>query len=385
MIILAVIAATGVAISVAYYVAASFAAFRFALRAASPVPPLPKIVPRAAIMKPLRGGSDRLESNIASFLEVDYPRTEFIFGVGSYEDRAIEVPAMLKPQYCFAPISIVVGEEPVCANRKVAKLIRMAAKAERADLFVISDADISVERDYLRRIAGELYSDDSIGVVTCLYRARPHEGISSRLEALSINPDFAPMVMLSAIIEPIRYALGATMAIRRPALDAIGGFRAIKDLLADDFFLGRLATDKGWKVRLSSSLVTLVPDERSFKDFWNRQIRWARTYRTTRPASVATIVTHGPFWAIFLMLAMGLRPVSVEIFLGVLTLRLAMAAFLLRYVLKLPELTREAWLVPVKDLFMTGVWFASLVSNHVMWRGRRLKILADGRIQEVSG
>ena len=145
---------------------------------------------------------------------------------------------MLKPQYRFAPISIVVGEEPVCANRKVAKLIRMAAKAERADLFVISDADISVERDYLRRIAGELYSDDSIGVVTCLYRARPHEGISSRLEALSINTDFAPMVMLSAIIEPIRYALGATMAIRRAALETIGGFRAIKDMLADDFFLG---------------------------------------------------------------------------------------------------------------------------------------------------
>jgi ceramide glucosyltransferase len=385
MIVLAVIAAIGVAISVSYYVAASLAALRFAMRAASPVPPLPKITPRAAIMKPLRGVSDRLESNLISFLEVDYPRSEFIFGVSGYEDAALEVAAMLKPQYRFAPISIVVGEEPVCANRKVAKLIRMAAKAERADLLVISDADISVERDYLRRIAGELYSDDSVGVVTCLYRARPHEGISSRLEALSINTDFAPMVMLSAIIEPIRYALGATMAIRRSALESIGGFRAIKDMLADDFFLGRLATDHGWKVRLSSSLVTLVPDERSFKNFWNRQIRWARTYRTTRPASVATIVTHGPFWAILLMIAMGLHPLSIGIFFGVLGLRLGMAALLLRYVLKLPELTREAWLVPVKDLFMTGVWFASLVSNQVMWRGRRLKILADGRIQEVSG
>ena len=175
------------------------------------------------------------------------------------------------------------------------------------------------------------------------------------------------------------------MAIRRSALEEIGGFRAIKDLLADDFFLGRLATEKGWKVGLSSSLVTLVPDERSFADFWNRQLRWARTYRTTRPASIATIVTHGPFWAILLMLGMRLHPLSIAIFLGVSAMRLAMAAFLLRYVLKLPELTREAWLVPIKDLFMTGVWFASLVSNEVKWRGRRLKILADGRIQEVVG
>jgi ceramide glucosyltransferase len=385
MIVLIIVAAIGITISVGYYIAASFAATRFALRAASPVPPLPKIAPRAAIMKPLRGVTDGLAANLMSFFEVDYPRAEYVFGIASYEDPAVEVAAMLKPQYRFAPVGIVVGEEPVCANRKVAKLIRMAAKAERADVFVISDADISVERDYLRRIIGELYADDSVGVVTCLYRARPHNSISSRLEALSINTDFAPMVMLSAIIEPVRYALGATMAIRRSALEDIGGFRAIKDLLADDFFLGSLAADQGWKVRLSSSLVTLVPDERSFADFWNRQLRWARTYRTTRPASIATIVTHGPFWAILLMLGMRLHPLSIAIFLGVIVMRLAMAALLLRYVLKLPELTRETWLVPIKDLFMTGVWFASLVSNEVKWRGRRLKILADGRIQEVVG
>jgi len=381
---LVAVATIGVTVSVSYYIAASLAAMRFALRASLPVPPLPKIVPRAAIMKPLRGVSEGLAANLMTFFEVDYPRTDYVFGVASYEDPAVEVAAMLKPQYRFAPVGIVVGEEPVCANRKVAKLIRMAGKAERADVFVISDADISVERDYLQRIIGELYSTDNIGVVTCLYRARPHTGISSRLEALSINTDFAPMVMLSAIIEPIRYALGATMAIRRSALEEIGGFPAIKDVLADDFFLGRMAADKGWKVRLSSSLVTLVPDERSFADFWDRQLRWARTYRTTRPASIATIVTHGPFWAILLMLGTGLHLWSAGIFLGVIGLRLSMAALLLRYVLKLPELTREAWLVPIKDLFMTGVWFASLVSNEVKWRGRRLKILADGRIQVLG-
>ena len=100
---------------------------------------------------------------------------------------------------------------------------------------------------------------------------------------------------------------------------------------------------------------------------------------------MATIVTHGPFWAILLMIGMGLHPWSIAIFLGLIGMRLGMAALLLRYVLKLPELTREAWLVPIKDLFMTGVWFASLVSNEVKWRGRRLRILADGRIQEVIG
>ncbi|MGA2411251.1 MAG: glycosyltransferase, partial [Candidatus Binataceae bacterium] len=208
---LAVIAAIGVTIAVTYYIAASLAGLRFALRSASPTHPLPKIAPRVAIMKPLRGLTEGLAQNLISFFELDYPRTQYVFGVANYEDRAVEVPAMLKSQYRFAPVSLVIGEEPVCANRKVAKLIRMAAKAERADVFVISDADISVERDHLQRVIGDLYSDDTIGVVTCLYRARRHKSISSRLEALSINTDFAPMVMISEVIEPIRYALGATI------------------------------------------------------------------------------------------------------------------------------------------------------------------------------
>ena len=69
----------------------------------------------------------------------------------------------------------------------------------------------------------------------------PGGPFASRLEALAVNTDFTPMVMLSAAVEPVRYALGATIAIKRAALEQIGGFRAIKDYLADDFHLGKLA------------------------------------------------------------------------------------------------------------------------------------------------
>ncbi|HTT77271.1 MAG TPA: hypothetical protein VMF50_14990, partial [Candidatus Binataceae bacterium] len=69
---LVAVATIGVTVSVSYYIAASLAAMRFALRASSPVPPLPKIVPRAAIMKPLRGVSEGLAANLMTFFEVDY-------------------------------------------------------------------------------------------------------------------------------------------------------------------------------------------------------------------------------------------------------------------------------------------------------------------------
>ena len=383
--IIADLAAACVAISLGYYVAASIAALRFAMRASSPAPPLPASVPRVAILKPLHGLTQSLRDQIVSYFKLDYPRVDYYFGVADAADRAAEVPVELHELYPQRPMELVVGGEPGCANRKVAKLIKMGDLAGNADLFVMSDADIAVDSDHLRRLVGELAANDKLGVVSCLYRARPGGPLASRREALAVNTDFTPMVMLSAAIEPVRFALGATVAIKRPAFDAIGGFRALKDMLADDYYIGKLAADRGWGAALSSSIVTTVTHEQTFADFWNHQLRWARTYRKTRPLSLATILIHGPFWALVLVVASGASAFAIKALILVLIARLAMATLMLRNILRLPELTRDVWLVPFKDLCMTGIWCASLLSNKVQWAGRTLEILADGTLREVDG
>jgi ceramide glucosyltransferase len=380
---LAIVAALGVAASLLYYLVAAIIALRFARRSREPAPPLPKIPPRVAVLKPLNGRRNSLVANLTSYLEADYPRIEYYFAVSSYEDPATEVPVSLRAHYQFKPITLLVGKPPD-ANRKVGKLIRMAERAARAEIFVLSDADIAVSRDHLRRVVGELSANEKTGVVTCLYRARPVGSFASRLEALCVNTDFAPQVMLSAAIEPTRYALGATIAIKREALAAIGGFERLKDLLADDYYLGKLVSDAGYDVKLSSSIVTTTCEESSFADFWDHQLRWARTYRTTRPASLATILVHGPFWALLFLVASGFSRLALGTLLVVIAARIMMARLMIRRVLELPELGRDAWLAPLKDLVLTAIWFASLASNEVRWSGRRLRILRGGAMREVT-
>lgn len=374
-----------VATSIAYYVAASLAAMRFALRASAPAQALPENTPRVAILKPLHGVTQSLRDQIASYFKLDYPRIDYYFGISTGDDGAAQIPVEVHQDYPQRPMEIVVGIEPGCANRKVAKLIKMSDLAQDADLFVMSDADIAVDRDHLRRLVGELAADENLGVVSCIYRAHSSGSFASRLEALAVNTDFAPMVMLSAAIEPVRFALGATIAIKRATLDAIGGFRAIKDKLADDYYIGKLAADCGWGVELSRSIVITVAHERTFADFWNHQLRWARTYRTTRPLSLATILIHGLFWALILLIASGASGFAIKALAVVLIARLAMATLILRSVLRVPGWGRDLWLVPLKDLCMSGIWFASLLSNKVQWAGRRLEILGDGTLREVDG
>lgn len=212
--------AAAVCVSMFYYAAATIAAVRFARRSTSPLPPLPKVPPRVTVLKPLHGSSNSLAANLVSFLEIAYPRVDFYFGVENYEDTAAEVPVALRQRYQYANITLVIGEEPDCSNRKIAKLVKMADRAEKAEVFVLSDADVSVDRDYLKRIVGELIADEKTGIVTCAYRARSGGSFASRLEALYVNTDFLPQILFAEMIEPMHYALGATIAIKRPVLEA---------------------------------------------------------------------------------------------------------------------------------------------------------------------
>lgn len=383
MTLLAAFSAACCILSLVYYVAATVIGMRFVRRASSPLAPLPKITPRVAVLKPLHGSHKSLPENLASYLELDYSKVEFVFGVSDYEDEAAAVVVALKPQYPFRQTTLVVGEKRGCTNRKIAKLIGMAERAPRAEIVLLSDADVSVERDHLKRIVSELDSDRRLGIMTCLYRAKSGGGLASRLGALFVNTDFLPLIMISKSIEPLRYSLGATVAIKREALDSIGGFKTLKDMLADDYYLGKLVNDHGYKIGLSSSIVTIGNDERNLTEFWNHQLRWARTYHTTRPISLATIVLHGPFWASLLLALAPCNKLAAGLFAAVIAARIITSRLMISKVLALPEQRHDAWLAPVKDLIMTAVWGASLFGNEVHWGGRRLRIQPDGTMQEV--
>src|SRR5260370_33789933 len=96
MTIFVILPAAAVAVSLFYYLAATVAAIKFAARASAPPPPIPKIPPRVAVLKPLHGTSNSLAANVVSFLEVAYPRLEYFCAVADYDDPAAGSPVALR-------------------------------------------------------------------------------------------------------------------------------------------------------------------------------------------------------------------------------------------------------------------------------------------------
>ena len=262
--------------------------------------------PRVTVLKPLHGGEPRLEENLESFFRQQYANFEIIFGCRSQDDPAVEVVRRLRERYPLVSATLVFSGEPRWPSAKVWSLEKMISRAT-GEVLVISDSDILVEENFLRRIITS-FADPKVGLVTCLYRGIPAPGLWSSLEALGMSVEMPSGVLTAKMLEGMRFSLGAVMAVRREALVKIGGIRCAAEYYSDDFVLGARVADEGYLVVLSTVRVGHVLAESGMTRSLGGQLRWMQSTRYSRPwGHLGTGLTFGtPFGLLGLAMGFGM-------------------------------------------------------------------------------
>ena len=359
-------------IALAYYLLSVYAAWRLF----RPSPVGLAACPAVSILKPLKGATPDLYEHLASFCRIEYPVFQLLFGVRDPRDPAIAVVRRLQRDFPECDIGLVVNPEVIGSNYKVSTLHALSQRATY-DIFVVSDSDVRVAPDYLRRIIPPL-GGPQVGVVTCPYRSATRQPLPALLESVLINTAFMPSVVLASQVEKTAYAFGATMAVTRPCVEAIGGFAALADYLADDYYLGNLAARAGYQVRILPYVVETYPDVDSLRGLFHHQLRWARTQRLCRPVGYAGMgVTYGTVWAGLGLVSGWATPLAV---LAVLTLavRCVSATLLGRYFLGVKLTLATFGFVLITDLLSFGIWVWSLSGNTVRWGAHTFRVRRDG-------
>jgi ceramide glucosyltransferase len=350
-----------------YYLLALAAALRWR-RSIPPAAALPPI----SILKPVRGRDPRFREAIRSHAEQDYPAFEMIFAVHDPADPALEDVRRLQSEFPGVPIRVLVSSRRA-PNGKVALLADMAAEA-RHPVLLASDSDIRVPQGYLRTVAAALAAP-GVGVATCLYRAASGSP-AARWEAIGIATEFAPSVLVARLIGVVEFALGSTMAFRADVLRKAGGFEAIQDYLADDYQLGRRIAAAGHRVAFAPVVVETDLGAQTWAGAWRHQLRWSRTIRVSRPGGyLGYAVTHATLWGL-LAAAAG----AWQLGAAVVGLRIAAGLAVGTGVLGDRGLLWQWPLIPLRDLWGFAVWLAGLGGSTVEWRGERLRLRRDGRI-----
>lgn len=363
-----------VAGSTVFCILAALAARRYR-RDALPVPPLSATPPPVSILKPLAGADEGLADNLRSFFAQDYPgEFEVLFAMRTPDDPAARIAEAVRAEFPQIPSRLLFVGEPPYPNAKVWSLEHLT-RAARFDLLVMADSDIRVTPTFLRSVVAEFEHDPQLAVTTCPYRAVPGDSIWSALEAMMMNTEFLAGILTARMLEGMRFAVGPTIVARRAAIDAIGGWPALKDYLAEDFVLGQRAAEKGLGVGLSGYVIEHRIGAQPFAANARHRLRWCRSTRRSRPAGYAgQLFTYALPW---MLLALPWSLLALPVWIWS---KLEAAAFTLH-----DPLCRRYWYaVPAAELASFFFWLGGFFGRTIRWRERTYYLHADGRFERLG-
>ncbi len=358
------------------YAAAQIVGMR-RFRGRSQSPSRAKLLP-ITLLKPLHGDEPQLYENLRSFCEQVYPQYQVIFGARDIRDPALEIARRLVAEFPDVDLCVVAGEPaPPAANPKIENLHGMIGKA-KYDLLVVVDSDIRVGTTYLAAVSAA-FDDPNVGAATCLYGGVPVAGIAPQLGAAIVNDHFMPSVLVAMMIEPLTYCFGATMAVRREVLDRIGGLAALGDRIGDDFMLGELVSEAGFRVALCPYAVRMTVADPDLHALWLHHLRWQRTVLAARPRGFAgSLVTYVLPLAVLSALLSRSPAVSGGLLAAAATLRAIVHEEARKTFAS--ETHVSPWLIPAADTFAFATWVASFFGPDVTWRGERFALGPGGRL-----
>jgi ceramide glucosyltransferase len=325
-----------------------------------------------SILKPLCGVDDELERNLRCFAELDYPRYELVLGVKDSSDPAYAV-ALKATRRWPGRVRLVLQGGTAGANPKVNQLIGLA-EAARHDLLVVSDSNVRVDRDYLREIASHL-ADPQVGLVTHPVAALGERRLGSLLDSLHLSANIGPGMIGAKRIAGKDFVVGKSMALRRADLDRLGGFYAVRDVLAEDYVLGRRITELGKRVVFARRPVYNITVGRSLADFYRRYARWGVLHR--KGVGSATYLLEPLLNPLpFALLALALHPSGAVLLAAtsMVGLRITIDGAAGSWLRGVPYRARALLFVPLRDLVLLAAWFHGLCHDHVEWRSNRLLV-----------
>jgi len=335
--------------------------------------------PAVSVLKPVHGLEAQLRENIESFFRQDYPSFEILLAADEEDDAALQVVREVSARYPQVPCRILVTGKPPWPNPPAYCFYRMSEVAVHG-ILVTSDSDVEVAPDYLREVVTPML-DSKVGMVTCVYRGKNAAGFWSGLTAIGMSVEMTAGVLVANLLEGMKFGLGPTIAVKKEAVEKIGGYEVLGEYFANDFMIGNLIDKAGYQVVLSHHVIDHVVNQKTLGKVWENQLRWAKSTRYSRPWGHlgSGLIFAIPYGLLGLLAGLALgQPVLGGTFLTVAILNRVIESWLIGWgVVRDPVALKQFWMYPLRDLLGFAVWVASYTGASSVWRDSKYELRGD--------
>lgn len=347
--------------------------------------------PPVSLVQPLCGIDNYAADTLRSTFELDYPRYEVLFCVADATDPVVPLVKGLIAAFPMVDARLLIGHHRVSANPKLNNVVKGWRDASH-DWIVIADSNVLMPRDYIQRLFASWRAD--IGLVASPPIGSHPRGFWAEVECAFLNTYQARW---QYIVDAFGkgFAQGKTMLWRRTDLDRAGGIEALGKEVAEDAAATKIVRGAGLKVSLVDRPLAQPLGQRSAREVWNRQLRWARLRRASFlmyflpeilsggvPPMICAAILAQPFgWPVLLSIPMfALFWYGSEMVLAA-ACRWHVSPFHPLYGL-------------IRDLMLPVLFVAALRGDDFIWRGNAMRVervrptrmaaLLRPRIQELA-
>ncbi|MCS6900864.1 MAG: glycosyltransferase [Polyangiaceae bacterium] len=363
-------------------VLASFRGLRGRLRAmhASESPPW---MARVLLIRPCAGHEPTLERALSSsrVLASVAPEARVVLAVASFQDNAF--PVAVRVQQLLAIEGLAASVQETQATTPNAKSGQLAAvlTQEAADVILVADSDVELGEAELRGLLRTLSCPKVSAAWVPPAEVGPCKTWGDRASQALLGSSLHAFPVLSGIDRA--GMVGKLFAVKRTALEAVGGFEALTDVLGEDMELARRLAGRGFRVEVVPLLARSLAVGRSVGAAVERYTRWLQVIRAQRPALLLTypLLFFPTLPLLLLSVAAPLHP-WVAWTTAVLALAGRLWVAMVARILVDRSAPRGGLGVDVMlaDLLLMASFVRALSRRTVEWRGRTLAITPRGRL-----
>jgi cellulose synthase/poly-beta-1,6-N-acetylglucosamine synthase-like glycosyltransferase len=221
--------------------------------------------PSISIIVPAFNEGITLRSCLKSLIELDYPDYEIIVIDDGSTDKTLEEAKRFEA-----------SGVKVIHQKKQGKpsALNNGIKLSKGEIVLTVDADTTLEKRSLQKIASRFVADSRIGAVAGNVKVVPEPSLLNAIQGTEYTVGINLVRKAQSMLGCVMIVPGPIAALKREAVERVGFFS--DDTFAEDFDITMKVLKAGYRVEYEDDAISYTDAPKNLEDFMKQRRRWYR-------------------------------------------------------------------------------------------------------------